>query len=153
MNGGPSVTWATAKAKSDEIKGHPARRNGFFQKHFRRLSTNLPRFNGGGGFSGSYAEKEKFGRGRWSPAQGTFSSRLRTLIGGLLRKARMRLLIALGVLCLIILFYVTRTLTSPHRLRYQADIFQHYTTYTDEQASSAGVINSSSSWQRTKEAV
>ena len=53
-----NVTWASAQARSAEVKGYPAftpRNQGFFGKHFRRISTSLP-FNHG--------DKEKLGRGR-----------------------------------------------------------------------------------------
>ncbi|KAL7771304.1 hypothetical protein CFE70_001247 [Pyrenophora teres f. teres 0-1] len=53
-----NVTWASAQARSAEVKGYPGfipRNQGFFGKHFRKISTSLP-FNHG--------EKEKLGRGR-----------------------------------------------------------------------------------------
>jgi hypothetical protein len=54
-----NVTWASAQARSAEVKGYPGfnpRGQSFLGKHFRRISTSLPF---------SYAEKEKLGRGRF----------------------------------------------------------------------------------------
>ena len=112
MNGGAnSVTCASAKAKSDEVNGYPAfpiRHNGFFARHARRLSSSLPRFNIGTGRD--YAEKEKLGRGRWYPNNGTTAGRLRTLAGRLLRRARLRFLLVFAFIFAATLFYITRKL-------------------------------------------
>ena len=109
-NGGHgTVTWASAKAKSEEINGYPAfstRSNGFFARHFRSLSNSLPQFNVGG--RKDYAEKEKLGRGRWTPSGGGRLGRLRTFVGGILRRMRLRFLIVLALLFTVFLFYVTR---------------------------------------------
>ncbi|KAI9846749.1 MAG: alpha-1,6-mannosyltransferase [Thelocarpon superellum] len=108
-NGGPTtVTWASAKAKSDEINGYPAfstRHDGFFGRHYRSLSNSLPRFSLGG--RRDFADKEKLGRGRWSPNGGGRLGRLRTLLGGILRRMRLRVLLLLGLLLTISLFYLT----------------------------------------------
>ena len=113
LNGGTStVTWASAKAKSDEINGYPAfstRSNGFFSRHYRSISNTLPRFNMGG--RRDYAEKEKLGRGRWYPDNGSKLGRLRTCTGTIFRRMRLRLLILLAFVLAVVLFYVTR---KPH---------------------------------------
>jgi len=110
MNGGiNSVTWASAKAKSDEVNGYPAfslRHNGFFARHARRISGSLPRFNLG--TRRDYADKEKLGRGRWSPSNGTRAGRLRTFAASFLRRTRLRFLLVLAFVVAVILFYVTR---------------------------------------------
>ncbi|KAI9722732.1 MAG: hypothetical protein M1812_001663 [Candelaria pacifica] len=109
LNGGTSsVTWASAKAKSDEINGYPAfstRKDGFFSRHYRSISNSLPRFNVGG--RRDYAEKEKLGRGRWYPGHGSKLGRLRTCTGRLFRRMRLRLLIVLAFILAVVLFYVT----------------------------------------------
>ncbi|MCJ1408993.1 alpha-1,6-mannosyltransferase [Ptychographa xylographoides] len=112
LNGGPvgnSVTWASAKAKSEEVNGYPSfstRNNGFFSRHARKISSSLPRFNMGSR-QPSYAEKEKLGRGRWYPNGGSKLARLRTMLGSVTRRMRVRLLLVLGFILAIILFYKT----------------------------------------------
>ena len=116
-NGGSNVTWESAKAKSAGVNGYPSfstQNNGFFNRHYRRLSGSLPRFNLG--TDKSYAEKEKLGRGRWmlQDRGGTAQvrKRVRSLVRRTSRKAKIRILVLLGLLLMIILFYTTRM--SPH---------------------------------------
>ncbi|MCJ1395703.1 alpha-1,6-mannosyltransferase [Xylographa bjoerkii] len=110
-NGGPignGVTWASAKAKSEEVNGYPSfstRNNGFFSRNARKISSSLPRFNMGSG--PSYAEKEKLGRGRWYPNGGSRLARLKTLLASITRRMRLRILLVLGIILAFILFYVT----------------------------------------------
>ena len=109
--GGDTVTWASTKTKSEEINGYPSfstRNNGFFSRHARRLSTSLPRFNIGG--RNNYAEKEKLGRGRWYPSNGSKMGRMKTYLGRIVRRMRLRLLLVIGVVLAVILFYTTRGL-------------------------------------------
>lgn len=68
LNGGQDsgVTWANAKANSARVNGYPtyqSQNQGFFARHMRRMSQNLPYFQHGGQ-EDRYAEKEKLGRGR-----------------------------------------------------------------------------------------
>ncbi|KAL9580694.1 MAG: hypothetical protein Q9212_004341 [Teloschistes hypoglaucus] len=80
LNGGfgsKDVTWATAKARSDEVNGYPSfstKNNGFFSRHARQISKSLPSFVNG-------AEKEKLGRGRWLPNSGSRTGRILGFIG------------------------------------------------------------------------
>lgn len=114
-NGGSSVTWESAKAKSEGVNGYPSfstQNNGFFNRHYRSISNSLPRFNGGS--EKSYAEKEKLGRGRWLPADGGKLARLRIMARNTSRKTRMRLLAILAFIVMIILFYTTRKLPKSH---------------------------------------
>lgn len=102
---GNSVTWASAKARSQEVNGYPSfstRNNGFFSRHARKLSRSLPSFNLGGS---RYAEKEKLGRGRHSDSK---LRRLATHLGRMLWRMRLRLLIVATFILSIVLFYVTR---------------------------------------------
>ncbi|KMU77331.1 BED1 protein [Coccidioides immitis RMSCC 3703] len=88
------VSWAAAKAKSDQVRGYPSfstRNNGFFSRQRRKISASLPRFR----MNSAYGEKEKLGRGRWSPNGGPLLSRLKTLLGNLLRRKRVQLLLLL----------------------------------------------------------
>jgi hypothetical protein len=100
------VTWATASARSAQVRGAPsfAPRNQGIGRHFRKWSSKLPFFSN----DRSYAEKEKLGRGRSSS---TRSTKLRDYAAHIGRIAwRLRKLLAvtiLFVLC-IILFYATR---------------------------------------------
>jgi hypothetical protein len=56
----------------------------------------------------TYAEREKLGRGRWMPSNGSKLARLRNFVGRINRKTRIRLLGILALIVMIILFYVTR---------------------------------------------
>ena len=113
-NGGTidnGVTWASAKAKSEEVNGYPSfstRNNGFFSRSARKISSSLPRFHMGG--RQNHAEKEKLGRGRLYPNGGSRLVRLKTLLGSVTRRMRLRILIVFGIILAFILFYVTRKL-------------------------------------------
>lgn len=116
MNGAASnsnVTWATAKARSEEVKGYPSfstRNNGFFSRQARQISRSLPSFHIGG--RKDYAEKEKLGRGRWYPNSGSRTARISTYFGRLIWRMRLRLLLVLGFVLAVVLFYVTRELNA-----------------------------------------
>lgn len=109
FNGGSSnnnVTWASAKAKSEEVNGYPSfstQNNGFFSRHARQISRRLPSFTLGG--RKDYAEKEKLGRGRWSSGRG---GRIAPFLGRTLWRWRLRILLVFGFIMTVILFYVTR---------------------------------------------
>jgi mannan polymerase II complex MNN10 subunit len=110
LNGGANnVTWASAKAKSDEVKGYPSfstRNNGFFSRQSRKISASLPRFNISS--KKDYREKEKLGRGRWYPNSGSRLGRLKTFLGGIFRRMRLQILILFALMFLITMFYATR---------------------------------------------
>lgn len=120
VNGG--VTWESARAKSEGVHGgYPSfstQNKGFFNRHMRTLSSSLPRFNMGS--EKSFAEKEKLGRGRWMPRDGSRLGRLRLMASRVSRKMRLRILAVLGVILMIILFYTTREY--PLRLRFYIGI-------------------------------
>ena len=106
---GNNVTWAGAKKKSEMvIGGHLAfpQNSGFFKRHMRNLSNNLPRFNISGDYG--YAEKEKLGRGRWTAKDGTKLGRLRSFISTSWRKSRLRFLLVLACTLTLILWWTTR---------------------------------------------
>ena len=108
-SGSGSVTWASAKAKSDEVNGYPSfstRKTGFFSRHARRISNSLPRFNLGG--RRDFSDREKLGRGRWYPNGGSKFDRFKTFVGNVTRRMKLRLLIVLLLLLSVILFNVTR---------------------------------------------
>ncbi|KAI9848945.1 MAG: alpha-1,6-mannosyltransferase [Sclerophora amabilis] len=103
------VTWASASAKSHQVNGYPSfqtRNNGFFGRSYRKISGSLPTFNIGAG-PRDYAEKEKLGRGRWPPDQGSWPARARTIFARVLRRMRLRSLIVFLILLMTILFYTT----------------------------------------------
>ncbi|KAF1812201.1 glycosyltransferase family 34 protein [Eremomyces bilateralis CBS 781.70] len=106
MNGSANdVSWATAAARSAEVRGYPSfstRNQGFFARHFRRISQRLPEFA-----PGQFAEKEKLGRGRWATRRGMRWGDVVTLGGRVLRKMKMRGLVVVVLLALAFLFYVT----------------------------------------------
>jgi hypothetical protein len=109
-NGGSnSVTWESAKAKSDGINGYPSfstHNNGFFNRHYRNISNSLPHFSLSA--DKSYAEKEKLGRGRWMARDGGRIARVRSLVRRISRKAKIRFLLVVSFILMIILFYTTR---------------------------------------------
>ena len=107
--GGDNVTWASAKARSEEVNGYPSfstRNQGFFSRHARKISTSLPRFSMGG--RKDFSDKEKLGRGRWPPMNGSRTGRFFTYAGRFIWRLRLRLGIVLGLVLAFILFYVTR---------------------------------------------
>ncbi|KAI9052722.1 hypothetical protein LZ554_002998 [Drepanopeziza brunnea f. sp. 'monogermtubi'] len=108
-NGDPtSVTWESAKAKTEGVNGYPSfstRHNGFFNRHMRSFSNSLPRFNMSG--EKSFAEKEKLGRGRWTPRDGSSLGRIKNAVTRSSRKTRLRVLLVLGLIVAYILFYST----------------------------------------------
>ena len=109
-DGSNSVTWESAKAKSNGINGYPSfstQNKGFFNRHYRSISNSLPRFNLG--TEKSYAEKEKLGRGRWVGAEKKLA-RVGAVLKRVNRKTKIRVLLVLSLILLYILFYATRKL-------------------------------------------
>lgn len=104
---GAHVTWEGAKKKSAIINGVAGASGGFFKRHIRNLSSNLPSFNMGSG-DYSFAEKEKLGRGRWTSKDGNWQGRIRAVFGKVARKMKLRFVIVLALIFGIILFYMTR---------------------------------------------
>lgn len=110
--GGDNVKWAKAKARSEEVNGYPSfstRNQGFFSRHARKLSTSLPTFSMGG--RRDFSDKEKLGRGRWPPINGSRTGRFLSTVGRMVWRLRLRLAIVVGIVLTIILFYVTREYT------------------------------------------
>ena len=103
---GTSITWESAKARSEEVKGYPSystKNQGWFSRHARRISSiSLPTFRR------DFSEKEKLGRGRWSPSQQTKFGRFLTTLGRMIWRMRGRLGIVITLILCIVLFYVTR---------------------------------------------
>ncbi|KAI5282784.1 alpha-1,6-mannosyltransferase [Ascosphaera acerosa] len=110
------VSWESAKAKSDAVRGYPSfstRNHGFFSRQRRKISASLPRFGGGGGGGasdeaggmagsgasfGAYAAGEKerflgFGLPAWGSMSGTPAEKIRWLSYSLWRKKRVRFFI------------------------------------------------------------
>lgn len=101
-----NVTWASAKARSEEVNGYPSfstQNNGFLSRHARQISRRLSSFNLRG--RRDYAEKEKLGRGRRPLGRG---GRIAPYLGRILWRLRLRILLVLGFIMAIVLFYVTR---------------------------------------------
>ncbi|EON61889.1 hypothetical protein W97_01107 [Coniosporium apollinis CBS 100218] len=106
-NGGAHISWASAQAKSAEVKGYPSfatRNQGFFSRHMRRISASLPRFDGGR--NARYAEKEKLQRGRWGGGAGRWSG-IMGRIGRMMWRMRLRFAVLFGFFFLVVAFYVT----------------------------------------------
>ena len=122
VNGGASaVTWESAKAKSDGINGYPSfstQNNGFFNRHYRKISSNLPHFNLGA--EQSFAEKEKLVRGRWMAWDSVRIARVKSFarrVKQRLGRAGVVLFVLLIFSFLYMMFYVTRELPpSPYQI-------------------------------------
>ena len=119
MNGaaGTGITWESAKARSDEVKGYPSittQNQGFFSRHLRRISTSLPTFNTG---RRDFSDKEKLGRGRWTPSNNTRTGRILSTIGRMIWRMRLKLGIVLGLFLLYVLFYASRKSISVTNVR------------------------------------
>ncbi|KAL3418635.1 golgi mannosyltransferase complex subunit [Phlyctema vagabunda] len=106
-NGANSVTWESAKAKSEGVNGYPSfstQNNGFFNRHYRKISSSLPHFNLGG--ERPYAEKEKLGRGR--------NGKLAWFMGRIGRSSflKKRIIVLITFLIVTLIFYSTRQFPS-----------------------------------------
>lgn len=109
LSSGDNVTWAKAKARSEEVKGYPSfttRNNGFFSRHARKISTSLPTFRMTG--RRDFSDKERLGRGRWAQMGGSRTGRFLAYLGRMMWRLRLRLGILLAFVLAIVLFYVTR---------------------------------------------
>jgi mannan polymerase II complex MNN10 subunit len=121
-----NVTWATAQARSDQVRSFSPRNQGF-SRHFQGLSSRLPHFN-----SRDYSDKEKLGRGRWSSSAA--ASRLQNVLaflGRVIWRMRLRFAAVLAFLLLIMLFYATRGYSDTMLL-------EHLTNYTQLYIESIG---------------
>ncbi|KAJ5874898.1 uncharacterized protein N7529_003328 [Penicillium soppii] len=96
------ISWATAKAKSDEVRGYPSfstRNSGFFSRQGNKISTRLSSFRRLS--PREYVDKDDYGRD-WKPADGQ-----RGILGasGLcIRRGRFRLLLVLFMVWIGYLF-------------------------------------------------
>jgi mannan polymerase II complex MNN10 subunit len=104
---GPSgISWAAARAKSDEVRGYPSfstRNNGFFSRSKRKITSSLPRFRMNGPARNGYVDKDEYWR-----AQNYSGTGLRFgFARGLMRRRRSRAILALIVLFLGYLFFWT----------------------------------------------
>lgn len=107
---GTDVTWATAKARSQQVNGYASfstKNSGFFLRHARTLSASLPTFN----YSGrrNFSDKEKLGRGRMARYLQRLGQ-LRTFAATIARRFKVPLAILGAFLLTITLFYITRKL-------------------------------------------
>jgi len=103
--------WAAAKAKAQQVRGYPtiqSKNEGFFQRSRRKISQTLPTFNANFQDKRDWRESEKLGRGRWYPKGGGFLSRLKTIIGNILRKFKVLFILLAAISLLSILFSSTR---------------------------------------------
>lgn len=105
MNGGHSVTWASAKANSDKVKGgyprYQSQNQGWFNR-VRKMSVSLPMFTHGGQ-DDRFASKEKLGRGRIRDGSG-MSWKDISRRAGLLLSRRRKYVALLGLVLLVIMW-------------------------------------------------
>lgn len=105
--GGPGVTWASAKANSARVNGYPSyqsQNQGFFARHYRKMSEGLPSF-AHGGQEDRYAEKEKLGRGR---SGGMSFRELPRRVGLLLSRRRKHVALFMVLLFAVLLWFQKR---------------------------------------------
>lgn len=103
---GGTTAWESAKMRNHNVNGYPSfstQNSGFFVRHMRRISSSLPRFS-----DSPYSQKEKLGRGRWADQNVPLFARIKSIVGRMGRKLKFRLLIALVVLIMLILFNLSR---------------------------------------------
>lgn len=101
LNGDHGVTWARAQANSARFKPE---KQGFFNRHIRKMSQGLPIW-GSGGQDDRYAEKEKLQRGRLG--RGSWKDVPR-ILGRLAWRMRGRAAIALLFVIAVVVFYASR---------------------------------------------
>ncbi|KAF2088281.1 glycosyltransferase family 34 protein [Saccharata proteae CBS 121410] len=107
--GAHNVTWASASARSKQVKGYQAagfstRNPSWFKRHLRKWSSSLPQFTHSA--NGQYAEKEKLGRGRWEPSDGSRLSEYLSWAWRRFRLSHWKLLIILFLLSVFMLLKV-----------------------------------------------
>ncbi|KAE8149200.1 alpha-1,6-mannosyltransferase subunit [Aspergillus avenaceus] len=103
--GSSGISWAAAKAKSDEVRGYPSfstRNNGFFSRSKRQLSATLPTFRVTSRSPNGYIDKDEFGRQPFSPGK---SWRPFGFGKTMLRRRRLRLFLVLAVVLVGYIFF------------------------------------------------
>ncbi|CEJ57641.1 hypothetical protein PMG11_06327 [Penicillium brasilianum] len=98
------ISWAAAKAKSDEVRKYPSfatRNSGFFSRQKRKISARLPTFRGHASKHG-YHDKDVYGRGHLHAAAGGRGPL--PVLKTLLRRGRTRVIFGLFLLWLGYLF-------------------------------------------------
>lgn len=99
------ISWAAAKAKSDEVRGYPSfatRNSGFFSRQRHKISSRFPSFRRLS--SREYVDKDDYGRELKPAGSGC------GLLGGLrmpVRRGRLRLLLAFLLVWIGYLFFWT----------------------------------------------
>lgn len=105
------LAWAAAKAKSDQVRNTPSfttRNEGFFSRQRRKISATLPRFNSFGPNHKDW-NAEKLNRGRWRPSGDGKWSRLKTLVGNVLRKFKVLIFMLVLILLMTVLWSKSST--------------------------------------------
>lgn len=99
-----AITWAAAKAKSDEVRGYPSfstRNSGFFSRQKHKISAQLPSFRRQRGLPYGYVDKDVYGRAHWRPGRPDGRGFLRRF----LRRGRARFVLGLVLLWLAYLCF------------------------------------------------
>ncbi|KAJ6006904.1 hypothetical protein N7451_004848 [Penicillium sp. IBT 35674x] len=95
------ISWAAAKAKSDEVRGYPSfstRNSGFFSRQKQKISASFRGQSGAGG----YVDKDAYGRAQWRPNGGGRGPL--AAFGMLMRRGRVRVLAGILLLFMGYLF-------------------------------------------------
>lgn len=105
------ISWAAAKAKSDQVRGYPSfstRNNGFFSRQRRKISASLPRFRVNAVLDSDKTHTSTSVRAGWWSKYGPLLNRIWTLLGNLLRRTRIRLALVSIVLFVLWLIFANR---------------------------------------------
>ena len=105
---GQGVTWASAQMKSAKVISYPSvssdGSSGFFRRGLRKLSVGLPQFANGRKSS----KQDKIDRRERLSIQAGSWRNLLNMVGRRLWRLRLQSTVVLGVLAMILLFYITR---------------------------------------------
>lgn len=109
---GKAVTWETTTSWNGSSRKDTSFFNNrnFFTRFYTNLRNSLPFFNLQP--QKFYDEKEKFRSGRWTSKNRGRLARLTNRFRITRRKTKIRLLMFIGVISMVILFYVTREYSS-----------------------------------------
>lgn len=101
--------WQSFRARNLGVNGYPSfstHNQGFFTRHMRHISNSLPRFRSGSHSPSS--EKAKFALGQWPGQNMPLVRRLRSVVGRMGRKLKLRLLMGFIMLLCVYIFYHSR---------------------------------------------
>lgn len=127
-NGNP-VRWDSTRPRGSANNGYPTfatHNQGFFTRHYRRISSSLPTFNMADSPKPPYSDKDKPGTRRWYhriPIISPLAGKIWHTYLRLSRKSKTRLFVVIAILLLWWLFYHTPAYWHYRRRIYGGDKF------------------------------